>query len=456
MTNDSTPREHAENGHSETTGLSNTPHVEARWEKPLVAASGGEVTLLVRINAATENESETSRAAPLDVAFVLDRSGSMRGGKLDLAKEGVDLAVARLRDADRAALVVYDDEVDVVQPLAPATPRLKASLRLALHGVDPGSSTYLSGGWVAGCQQLAEATLVASADSSATRIRRVILLTDGLANVGILDPGVLARHAGELRRRGIATTTVGVGQDFDEGLLSAMAEAGGGNFQYVAGPEGLRSFFAQELQELFSVAATGLTITVVLPPGVDAELVSAFPHEIRGDALDVAIGDLAAGDEIDLVFTLRAECGNAGDLLPVGVTACWTDPRADARREFNATLNPLRRAEKPELTAVTPDDFVVEHAARQRAAAERRAGLELDRVGRFAESRARMRQSQSFLAAAPMTAEVQADLAETISLASAPPTIAYGSHVRKSAQLREDQRRRGRQGSAPERQVGDR
>ncbi|HEX5992092.1 MAG TPA: hypothetical protein VFY70_05945, partial [Thermomicrobiales bacterium] len=142
--------------------------------------------------------------------------------------------------------------------------------------------------------------------------------------------------------------------------------------------------------------------------------------------------------------------------LPVGVTACWTDPRADARREFNATLNPLRRAEKPELTAVTPDDFVVEHAARQRAAAERRAGLELDRVGRFAESRARMRQSQAFLAAAPMTVEVQADLAETMSLASASPTIAYGSHVRKSAQLREDQRRRGRQGSAPERQAGDR
>jgi uncharacterized protein YegL len=455
MTNDSSPHQDAANDHPETTGHKDSPRVEARWERSLIAASGGGATLLVRVIAAAD-QIETSRAAPLDVAFVLDRSGSMQGGKLDLAKEGVDLAVARLRDADRAALVVYDDEVDTVQPLAPATPRLKASLRLALHGVDPGGSTYLSGGWIAGCHQLAEATPVAGADATATRTRRVILLTDGLANVGILDPRMLARHAGELRRRGFATTTVGVGQDFDEGLLSAMAEAGGGNFQYVASPDGLRTFFSQELQELLTVVATGLAVTLVMPPGVDAELVSAFPFETRGSALDVAIGELAAGDEIDLVFTVRAGDGNAGDLLPVGVTACWTDPRADARREINATLDPLRRAEAPEVTAATRDDLVVERSARQRASAERRAGLELDRAGRYAESRARMRQSQAYLAAAPMTADIQSDLTETLMLASAPHTSAYGSHFRKSAQLREDQRRRGRQGREPERQVGGR
>src|SRR5688572_1315210 len=122
------------------------PRVESRWEKPLIPSAGGEATLLVRIAAPAGVDVESDRRAPLDVAFVLDRSGSMGGGKLGLAKEGVDLAVARLRDADRAALVVYDNQVDTVQPLAPATPRLKASLRLALHGVDPGGSTYLSGG----------------------------------------------------------------------------------------------------------------------------------------------------------------------------------------------------------------------------------------------------------------------------------------------------------------------
>jgi Ca-activated chloride channel homolog len=449
MANESTPVPGSESHHAEATGPNVNPRVEARWQKSLIAASGGEATLLVRVLAAAADESAAGRAAPLDVAFVLDRSGSMQGDKLDLAKEGVDLAVERLRDADRAALVVYDDEVDTVQPLAAATPRLKATLRLALHGVDSGGSTYLSGGWIAGCHQLAEATPVTNGDAVTTRIRRVVLLTDGLANVGILDPGVLARHAGELRRRGIATTTVGVGQDFDEGLLSAMAEAGGGNFQYVTDPKELRTFFAHELQELFSVAATGLTISLALPQGLDAELISAFPVETRGNALEVAIGDLPAGDEIDLVFIVRAGCGNAAELLPVGVTACWTDPRADARREINATLEPLRRAEGEEVTASTPDDFVVERAARQRAAAERRAGLELDRAGRFAESRARMLQSRDYLVAAPMTAAVQADLAETTALAFEPATAGYGSHVRKSTQYRDTLRRRGRDVAEP-------
>ncbi|MGH2614836.1 MAG: vWA domain-containing protein [Thermomicrobiales bacterium] len=430
------------------------PCVEARWERPVVAKTGGEATLLVRVVAPTLENDTAGRAAPLDIAFVLDRSGSMAGGKLELAKVGVDLAVARLCDVDRTALVVYDHEVDPVQPLAAATPRMKASLRLALHGVDPGGSTFLSGGWVAGCQELAEARPIAEDAKASTRIRRVILLTDGLANVGMLNPGELARHAGELRQRGIATTTLGVGRDFDEGLLSAMAEAGGGNFQYVADADELRTFFTTELQELFSVAATGFTVTLRLPAGVGAELVSAFPVEARENALEVAIGDLPAADEIDLVFTIRAGQGAIGNLLPVGVTACWTDPRVDARRETDASPEPLERAEPGEVTAAAVDQLVAERAALQRAAAERRAGLELDRAGRLEESRDRMVRAYQLLEAAPMSAAVQADLQETESLAFMAADAAYGSHVRKSAQHREDLRRRGRFGT-PRRGAAD-
>jgi len=441
--NSSHPPASMSNGQAAPVNEAN-PFIETRWERPVVAASGGDVTLLVRVTAPPAPQIGPGRAAPLDVAFVLDRSGSMHGGKLDLAKAGVDLAVARLRDKDRVALVVYDNEVDTVQSLAAATPRLKASLRLALHGIDPRGSTFLSGGWVAGCQELAEASPVAGEPPTATRIRRTILLTDGLANAGILDSGELARHAGAVRQRGIATTTIGVGHDFDEGLLSAMAEAGGGNFQYVADPAGLRAFFATELEELFSVAATGVTISLALPPGLAVELVSAFPVATREDGLEVAIGDLPAGDEIDLVFTIRAAAGAAGEQIAVGVNARWTDPRADARREAGASPLPLRRVTQHEVAATIADAMVSERAALQRAAAERRAGLELDRAGRFAESRSRMAAAYDLLEVAPMTDSVRFDLAESAFLAAAPSTASYGSQLRKSAQHREGQRRRGR------------
>ena len=126
---------------------------------------------------------------------------------------------------------------------------------------------------MAGCGELANAQ--STDENVGTRIRRTILLTDGLANVGITDPQQLSHHAGELRRRGIATTTIGVGQNFDEGLLSAMAEAGGGNFQYAENANAMREFFSQELQSLLSVVATGLTVTLQAP---ETSPPSCFPR----------------------------------------------------------------------------------------------------------------------------------------------------------------------------------
>ena len=344
------------NGSKELPATRNDLSVESKWLKPVVPHGGGEAILLVRIVAGQTTLNE--RQAPLDVAFVLDRSGSMASGKLDLAKTGVDLAIARLRSEDRMALVVYDDTVDTVQPLQHATPRAKTNVRLSLHGIDPGGSTNLSGGWMTGCGQLANAPGAGEEDSG-TRIRRVILLTDGLANVGITAPQELSQHTGQLRRRGIATTTIGVGQDFDEGLLSAMAEAGGGNFQYAANADKLREFFTEELQALFSVTATAFAITLQVPPRVKTELIAAFPVESQGGKTQVAISDVVAGDEIDLVFSIQPGATQGDATLPVVVAASWTDPRADCRHELDASPEPLHYAEQA-VVAETPADPLVE------------------------------------------------------------------------------------------------
>jgi Ca-activated chloride channel homolog len=452
VTNDSSARRNGQDA-VEPSATGSVPHIEARWLKPLVPRTGGEAVLLVRVVAPAVTQHD--RQAPLDVALVLDRSGSMANGKLDLAKEGVDLAVSRLRSVDRVALVIYDDAVEVLQPLQTATPRAKATLRLVLHGVDPGGSTNLSGGWTAGCTQLATAPALED-DGGATRIRRVILLTDGLANVGIIAPHELSQHAGQLCRRGIATTTVGVGQDFDEGLLSAMAEAGGGNFQYVADPKALREFFSHELQELFSVAATGLEVVLTVPTAVTANLIAAFPTQSCEQRLQVAIGDLVAGDEIDLVCALQAAPGDSDEAIPVNVLASWTDPRVDQHHEFDASPRALHRADQSECDRSPADPFVEERAALQRAAAERRAGLELDRLGHFAESRARMHRSRQYLMAAPMTMGVRFALSESESLAAAPATSPLTAHARKLAQFHEEQRRRGRYMRAAPDDDGDR
>jgi Ca-activated chloride channel homolog len=410
--------------------------VAAVWERPVVAAAG-EVALLVRI--AAPAAPARGRRTPTDVAFVLDRSGSMAGDKLALVKRAVDVACGLLREEDRAALVVFDDGVDLLHGLAPATPRAKTAIRMALPGVDAGGSTNLSGGWLVGCRELAAGL---QDDGAGSRTRRAILLTDGQANAGITDAAALGREANELRRRGVSTTTLGVGLGFDEFLLSAMAEAGGGNFAFAEEPGTLRGFFEGELRELLRTVAIGLTVTLTVPEGVRAHPVSRFPAHRVGRTWTVAVGDVPAGEEIDLVFRLELRGGRPGASLPVAVAAAWTDPAADARRGGPVELAPLAVGDALAAERAIPDDRVREALALQEAANRKREALELDRAGRIDESRAFMRAAQVRLAAAPPTTRVSGALSEVDALAASPEP--YDEATRKRAVWADEVRRKGR------------
>ncbi len=408
---------------------------DARWERPVVAAAGGEATLLVSLRAAAE---AAVRRSPVDVAFVLDRSGSMAGDKLALAKRAVDVAAGHLGDADRAALVLYDNAVATPHPLQPATGRRKAALRLALHGVDAGGSTDLGGGWLAGCRELADS---APAEGGGSRPRRVLLLTDGLANVGITDPAELVGHALALHQRGIATTALGIGLDFDEALLASLAEAGGGAFQLVEDVAALPAFFAREL---LTIVAADLSLTLTLPAGADAALVGPFPTERSGDRWRVALGDLPTGDERDVVVAVRLPPGTVGETVQVGAELGWSDPAADARRSLVCDPPALGRVATERLATTPPDPLVAERAALQRATAERREALALDRAGRHAESRSRMGRAAAILAAAPPTPGVLADLDQSRLYAAASAATPYAERDRKRGAWQNALRARGR------------
>ena len=160
----------------------------------------------------------------MNVGIVLDRSGSMGDErKFGLAREAVEQSLRMLRPEDRFALVVYDTEVDVLMPSTKATPEAKRRALDALREIGPRAGTDLAGGWLRGCEQRAEFPYD-------DQVSRCLLLMDGLANHGITDRDELARHAGELRQRGVSTSTFAVGADFDERLLRDMAHEGGGNF----------------------------------------------------------------------------------------------------------------------------------------------------------------------------------------------------------------------------------
>jgi Ca-activated chloride channel family protein len=418
--------------------------IEARWEKALVPPEGGAATLLIRIVPPVQPP-VGGRRAPLDVAFALDRSGSMSGEKLTLVKEAVDVAVRLLREEDRVALVTYDNRVGVVQPLAAATTRTKTALRLALHGLDAGGSTALADGWLTACRELAEAPSLADGGNGAgVRIRRALLLTDGLANVGETDPAVLAEHAHELRRRGVGTTTLGVGVDFDEALLAGLAEAGGGNFQWIGKAAELRAFFEREIGELLSVAASDLAVTLTLPPGVRGTVVSAYPNQRTDQRIAVALGDLPAGEEIPLLLSIQVPPGVLGAAQRIELEATWADPAADSRRRAAVEVAPLRYADAATVGATAPDPLVQEQAALQNAAAAQREAVRLDRAGRYAESRRVLRESTALLSAAPATARVTAYARLHAQFADADEAAPLSEEARKQATWTAHRTARGR------------
>jgi Ca-activated chloride channel family protein len=388
--------------------------ISTTWEHPVVDAAGGEAALVVTI-AAPEQPAIDRPRTPIDVAFVLDRSGSMTGEKLTLVKRATDVALDHLSPQDRVALVIYDDQVDTLHPLAPATADVKATIRHRLAHVEAGGTTYLSGGWLAGCRELAEA---GPYGETITRPRRAILLTDGLANVGITDDAELAKHATELRLRGITTTTVGVGLGFDEMLLSAMAEAGGGAFQFIAHPRELGPFFSGEIADLLSTAATRVRLRLTMPHGMHATLVNAFPAEREGKTISVDLRDFSAGETIKLVFDVQVAPGPLASTLELSARLSWT--AEETRHRITTPAARLTRAPQEVVNATPRNDDAAAIVALEQAAKSQREAIELDRQGRYAESRNHYAASQARLMSAPQTADVMAEQTSHAWFASAP------------------------------------
>ena len=280
------------------------PRLSVRPDRHLIRAHGrSERFLLVEIAAPTVAPDPSRRRPPVNLAFVLDRSGSMGGhNKLSLAKQAALESIPRLEAEDRVAVVTYDDEVDVVMPGTQASPeaRLEAARRLA--GIGPRNSTDLHAGWLTGCEQ-------AAAGLQAEGVNRVLLLTDGLANRGVTDPAELARLAYDLRRRGVTTSTFGVGSDFDEALLQVMADNGGGHFYFAGDVTQMRDHITSEVGETLEVVAREVVLELTLPQSVRAESLSPFRVEQSGGRARVLLGDMVSGQLLTIALRVTFDYG---------------------------------------------------------------------------------------------------------------------------------------------------
>lgn len=410
-------------------------HIDGRWERAGVSRHGDGLALMVTVS--TRPTGAAPERLPIDLALVLDRSGSMAGEKLELVKQATLEAVEHLGIDDTVSVVMFETAVQELLLPSPVTPETHARLAACLREVLPGGSTNLQGGWLTGCEHLAG--LMAWEETP--HLHRAVVLTDGLANVGVTDPLALTTQAGALRERGITTSTMGVGYGFNEVLLSGMAEAGGGSFAYISHPDELAAYFRREVGDLLGVAVPQPRLHVTFPPGLRATLVNPFPVERAGSRITVNLRDMGASDTVTLVFDVSVAPGESrGDgLEPLARIEAAQLPGADP--VTTVRFSPLRRVNGREVARFMPDEQVQVEAARLRVDRDHREALRLDREGRVDDARVIFSQAMRTLATAPSTPEILAEREEARVLLESAGRI--GENARKARVHRAMRRSRG-------------
>ncbi len=220
-------------------------HLDLRW----ATLPNGRIGIQTGLTTARATNRKNRR--PLNLVLVIDKSGSMSGERIAKVKQSLQMLIERLNPTDHVSIVAYDNEAHVVLDFCHNADIGKISK--AIDRIEAGGSTNLHHGLMLGYEQ-------ATAKLDQQRSNRVILLTDGRANVGVSDPDKIARDSKRFNDQGIELSTIGLGNDFNRELLRDLADAGRGAVHFVDDPDGMRKIFVDEFDSLLSNAAQNIRV----------------------------------------------------------------------------------------------------------------------------------------------------------------------------------------------------
>ena len=244
----------------------------------------------------------------VNIALVLDQSGSMSGTKIEQARAAAIEALTRLGGGDLFSVVVYDTNVDTIVPAQHAvnTGRIIRTIRQ----IQPGGNTALFGGVSQGAAEIRK-------NIENDYIHRIVLLSDGIANVGPRMPDDLGRLGAALLKEKISVTTVGVGVDYNEDLMTQLAQKSDGNTYFVESEIDLPRIFAAELGNVLNVVARQIKVIITLPDGVMPVDIIGREGRIRDGRIEMSMNQLYGNQEKYALVKVKLPQSRVGSKIKV-------------------------------------------------------------------------------------------------------------------------------------------
>ena len=316
-------------------------HIELDRE---VLPAGAPQTAVVKVTLDPPEAPRDTDRPPVNLALVLDRSGSMSGSKIEKAREAAIEAIRRLGDRDLFSIVIYDHEVETLVPAQSA--KFTEAVESRIRGIQSRGNTALFGGVSQGAAEIRK-------HLNGDYVNRIILLSDGLANVGPSAPADLARLGAALLKEGISVTTVGVGNDFNEDLMTQLAQNSDGNHYFVEASQDLPRIFAQELGDVLSVVARKVVVEIECPGEARPVRIIGREGRIRGNTVELHMNQLYGGQQKYALVELELPAGAPDQAMDIARARCSyenavsnqsEDVTVLARARFSAELEEVRQS----------------------------------------------------------------------------------------------------------------
>ena len=337
--------------------------LDVRLLKKAVCPSA-RVPLLIEVNPDQFPPNKPGERTPVNLGLVLDRSQSMEGEKFELMLAAACRAVQSVGKNDGLAVVFFDDDVYTLYSGKGDQPEAVCE---AIRSVTVGSCTNLCGGWARGAELLEKLR-------TQGELSRVVLLTDGQANRGLVEPAVICQQVEEWRRRGVQTTTLGFGRDYHEELLRQMASDGQGNHAYIEDSQRLSAFFELEMSSLLRARGTNVRLGFTAADGVELRWLA----DVNEEEGRVCLANLVYGEPLAVLAELEIEGDPPEHLVDVVLT--YFDLEEKVPKSLTLTIN-LPSIDRESWEAMESDEVVEAQMARARAERFRQGAMHLFKEG---------------------------------------------------------------------------